>query len=108
MCALSGGSGRHQDPAEEVDYLPEGAAGVLPPRAPRLLQQPEGRVHAAGPGLEGNHLLRHLPRPVVSGTLDGDSAPACHKPVNVTLHLLTSLKCQILSVLLESWVAQSL
>lgn len=66
MRPLSGGSGRYQDPAEEVDHLPESPAGVLPPRASRLLQQPEGRLHTAGPGLAGNHVLRHLPRPVVS------------------------------------------
>lgn len=64
---LSGGPGRHQDSPEEVDHLPEGEDGVLPPRATRLPQQPEGRLHPAGPGLAWNHLLRHLPRPVVSG-----------------------------------------
>lgn len=62
----SGGPGRHQDSAEEVDHLPEDASGVPPPRAPRVLQQPEGRLHPAGPRLARDHLLRDLPRPVVS------------------------------------------
>lgn len=66
MCSLSGRSGWNQDPAEEVDHLPESPAGVLPPRASRLFQQPESRLHPAGAGLAGDHLLRHLPRSVVS------------------------------------------
>lgn len=64
---LSGRLGWYQDPAEEVDHLPESPAGVLPSRAPCLLQQPEGSVHAAGAGLEGHHLLWYLPRSMVSG-----------------------------------------
>lgn len=67
MSRLSGGPGRLQDPAEEVDHIPESPSGVFPPGAPRLLQQPEGSFHAAGAGLEGDNLLRDLPRPVVSG-----------------------------------------
>lgn len=73
----SGRSGRHQDSAEKVDHLPENAAGVPPPRAPRLLQQPEGRVHPAGPGLAWDHVLRHLPRPVVSEALSRVQAGVC-------------------------------
>ena len=52
-----------------MDHLPESPTRVLPARASCLLQQLEGRLYTTRSGLAGNHVLRHLPRPVVSERL---------------------------------------
>ncbi|KAI4821188.1 hypothetical protein KUCAC02_029130, partial [Chaenocephalus aceratus] len=60
---------------------PESSSGVLPPRAPRLLQQPEGGVHAARQDWRGTTFLTASPS-TPSGEGDVDVSAVCQYQIS--------------------------
>lgn len=52
--------GRPEDPAEEVDHLPQGQDGLFGPRIRAASQHPAQRVRPAGSGHSEQHFLRCL------------------------------------------------